>query len=132
MSCLIDTDVCSAFIKGQPKVVNRFFQYGDRLHTSVVTVGELYSGALRSKASPRLLPAITGMLNDLIILDVTLEVAATFGAIRAQLLDQGRHAPDMDALIASTAIHHGLTLVTHNTADYANIPGIHLVDWIAS
>ena len=30
----------------------------------------------------------------------------------------------------STALVHGLTMVTHNTADYANIPGLTVVDWL--
>jgi tRNA(fMet)-specific endonuclease VapC len=37
----------------------------------------------------------------------------------------------MDLLIASTALAHGLTLVTHNTQDFTNIPGLNLEDWLA-
>ena len=33
-------------------------------------------------------------------------------------------------LIASMALLHGLTLVTHNTADFQNIPGLRLDDWL--
>jgi tRNA(fMet)-specific endonuclease VapC len=33
-------------------------------------------------------------------------------------------------MIASVALVHGLTLVTHNTADYRNIPGLRLDDWL--
>jgi tRNA(fMet)-specific endonuclease VapC len=33
-------------------------------------------------------------------------------------------------MIASTALVHGLTLVTHNTQDYAHIPGLTVVDWL--
>jgi tRNA(fMet)-specific endonuclease VapC len=36
----------------------------------------------------------------------------------------------MDLLIASVALVHDLTLVTHNTADYQNIPGLRLDDWL--
>jgi tRNA(fMet)-specific endonuclease VapC len=37
----------------------------------------------------------------------------------------------MDLLIGSTALIHGLTLVTHNVQDFVNIPGLHIVDWLA-
>ncbi len=33
-------------------------------------------------------------------------------------------------MIASVALVHDLTLVTHNTADYQNIPGLRLDDWL--
>ena len=35
-------------------------------------------------------------------------------------------------MIASVALVHDLTLVTHNTADFQRIPGIRLVDWLVS
>ena len=33
-------------------------------------------------------------------------------------------------MIASVALVHDLTLVTHNTADYQYIPGLRLDDWL--
>jgi tRNA(fMet)-specific endonuclease VapC len=33
-------------------------------------------------------------------------------------------------MIAAAALVHNLTLVTHNTADYQNIPGLRLGDWL--
>jgi tRNA(fMet)-specific endonuclease VapC len=36
----------------------------------------------------------------------------------------------MDLLIAVVALVHNLTLVTHNTADFHNIPGLRLDDWL--
>ena len=69
------------------------------------------------------------LLKDVAVLDVTADVAQKFGAVRAGLLDVGLPAPNMDLLIAATALVHNLTLVTHNLADYANIPGLTVVDW---
>jgi predicted nucleic acid-binding protein len=34
-------------------------------------------------------------------------------------------------MIASVALVHDLTLVTHNTADFRFIPGLRLDDWLA-
>ncbi|HUE74526.1 MAG TPA: hypothetical protein VMP01_26905 [Pirellulaceae bacterium] len=36
----------------------------------------------------------------------------------------------VDLTIAAVALAHGLILVTHNTADYRNVPGLHLEDWL--
>jgi len=38
----------------------------------------------------------------------------------------------MDLLIASVALVYDLTLVTKNTADFQNIPGLRLDDWLRS
>ncbi len=53
MSFLLDTDICSAQMKANPRVQGRFIQYGGRLHTSAVTLGELFAWVGRAKAAPR-------------------------------------------------------------------------------
>ena len=35
-----------------------------------------------------------------------------------------------DLMIASVALAHNLTLVTHNTKDFQNVPGLRLDDWL--
>ncbi len=64
------------------------------------------------------------------ILEVDESVSYQFGEIRAAQLDAGRPTPDMDLMNAATALIHGLTMVTHNTRDYANVPGLTLTDWM--
>lgn len=102
-----------------------------RLHISAVTLAELSTWASRAKATPQRLKSLNELLADVQVLDVTPAVANKFGEIQAGLLDKGQSAPGMDLLIASTAIVHGHVLVTHNTKDYAGIPGLNLVDWLA-
>jgi predicted nucleic acid-binding protein len=43
VSFLLDTDVCSVYMKGNREVGGRFIQYGGRLHVSVVTAAELFA-----------------------------------------------------------------------------------------
>jgi tRNA(fMet)-specific endonuclease VapC len=52
MSFLLDTDTCSAYIKGNPLVFSRFLQYGGRLAIATITLGELFTWAFRAKAPP--------------------------------------------------------------------------------
>ncbi len=80
MSFLLDTDTCSAYLKGNRIVQNRFLQYGGQLHVSVITVGELLSGVLSIRASSRLLPGLLAMLKDTTILDATYDVARILSA----------------------------------------------------
>ena len=132
MSFLVDTDVCSAHLKGVGAVTGRFLQYTGRLHVSVVTAGELYTWAFRANAPARRLTALQDFLGDVVLLETDAAVAERFGRLRATLLDQGRPAPPMDLWIAATAIEHGLTLVTHNTSDFASVPDLRMADWLAS
>ena len=130
MSFLVDTDICSAYMKGDHHVWQRFMQYRGQLHVSAVTVGELFTWALRARASPKRLPTLLDLLNDLTVLDVTMDVGRTFGALRAALFDAGQATPDMDLLIAATALIHDLTLVTHNVQDFMHPPGLAVQDWL--
>lgn len=130
MSFLLDTDTCSAYLKGNPRVWNCFIQHSGGLHISTVTLGELFTWARRAKASPKRLQGLLDMLNDVRVLLVDETVAQKFGEVRAGLLDGGLSAPPMDLMIAATALVHNLIVVTHNTADYANIPGLIVVDWL--
>ena len=132
MSFLIDTDTCSAHLKEKSAVTGRFLQYTGQLHISVVTMGELFTWAMRANAPPRRMESLQHLLADTKVLDLNGAVAQEFGRVRAGLMDVGRPAPDMDLLIAATALVHGLTLVTHNTQDFANVPGLRVVDWLAS
>jgi tRNA(fMet)-specific endonuclease VapC len=128
MSFFLDSDICSAHLKSP--LTHRFIQYLGRLHISAITLAELYTWTSRSGASPRRLQGVRYLLRDLRVLDVTPDVSYRFGELQAALLDIGKPAPEMDLLIAATALVHNLTLVTHNSKDYANIPSLTLQDWL--
>lgn len=130
MSFLLDTNICSAHLKGDRNVFNRCVQHSGGLHVSSITVGELYSWVFRSKSPPDRLAALEEFFHDVMILDLDATVARTFGQLRAALLDAGRPTPEVDLLIASTAVYHDLTLVTHNVRDFAHISGLRVEDWI--
>src|SRR5439155_427866 len=76
--------------------------------------------------SSKLLSLITDLLNEVQVIDFDAACAARFGEVRGTLLQQGIMVSRMDLLIASVALVHNLTLVTHNTADYRNVPGLRL------
>ena len=130
MSFLIDTDIGSAHLKGRQAVFNRFVQYGGGLFVSVVTVAKLVVWASRARAPAKRQADLDDLLQLVTPLEVTMDVARKFGQLQAALLDAGTPAPALDLLIAATALIHGLTLVTHNSQDYTNIPGLTLDDWL--
>ena len=75
MSFLVDTDTCSAYVKGNPLIFQRFVQYGGRLYASTIILGELLTWVLRAKASPSRLQDVYDLLRLVVVLDVTQDVA---------------------------------------------------------
>ena len=53
-------------------------------------------------------------------------MADTFADVRRKLRMSGNMAPDLDVLIAATALAHGLTLVTGNLRHFARVPGLRI------
>lgn len=51
--------------------------------------------------------------------------------IQAKLQKKGIIIPDYDMLIAATAMANNLILITHNTKDFQNIPGLMFEDWLS-
>lgn len=131
MRFLLDTNICSAYLKGDGRVFNRFIQHSGGLTTSAIVVGELYSWVYRAKTRPEHLQGLQHLLSDVIVLPVDHSIARTFGDLRARMLDSGQPTPEIDLLIGSTAIQHDLTLVTHNMRDFVGIPSLRIEDWLA-
>lgn len=77
-----------------------------------------------------MLALIGDLLQEVTVLDFDSACAEQFGKVRGALLRQGIQVATADLMIASVALVHNLTLVTHNTADYQNIPGLRLDDWL--
>lgn len=130
MRFLLDTNICSAYLKGDGRVFNRFIQHSGGLATSAIVVGELYAWVYRAKTNPDRIHGLTGLLSDVTVLAVDHSIARLFGEVRAHLLDVGRPTPEIDLLIGTTALLHNLTLVTHNTKDFADIPDLRIEDWL--
>ena len=130
MNFMLDTDICSAHMRRPAKVAHRFIQYAGGLAFPTIVLAELYAGAFKHPTPARLLTLIADLLHELHVLDFDSSCAEHFGKVRVTLLQHGVTVSRMDLLIASVALANNLTLVTHNTADYCNIPGLRLDDWL--
>ncbi len=131
MSFLLDTDTCSFHLKRPSGLIHRFVQYSGRLYLPTIALAELYAWAYRRANPATLLHAIQNdLLRSVTVLDFDAVCAEQFGKIRGGLLQQGIQVATADLMIASVTLFHNLTLVTHNTADFQNIPGLPLDDWL--
>lgn len=131
MNFLVDTNICSAYLKGEKAVWNKFMQHSGGLAISVVTAGELWTWVSRGSASQRSKDSITKFIGGVDVVELDLKIAIRFGELRGQLMDSGTPMPDMDGLIAATALSENLTLVTHNVADFKEVPDLRIENWLA-
>lgn len=130
MTFILDTDTCSAHMRRPSQLAHRFVQHTGQLAISSITLAELFTGAYKHSQTKRLLGLIADLLQDVAVIDFDPLCAERFGQTRGALLRLGVSVPTVDLMIASVAMAHNLTLVTHNTADFRNVPGLSLVDWL--
>ena len=132
MSFLLDTNICSAHFRRPAGLAHRFMQHSGRLFIPTIVLGELFAWAYRRDDPSPLLKFINDdLLDDVGILTFDAACAEEYGKRRGTLLRQGTPVGEPDVMIAAVALVHGLTLVTHNTADFRNIPRLRLDDWLA-
>jgi tRNA(fMet)-specific endonuclease VapC len=128
---LVDTDILSYYLKGYADVVQVFDEY-EKLHGPVyisrITIVEILGGLKAKKAAAQetRFREFIKTRNILEIDEITGELASD---IIAYLYQTGRHSGNYDIFIAATAIQHQLSLSTNNLKDYANVPGLDLVNW---
>ena len=133
MTFLLDTDICSAHIRRPAGLMHRFVQYTGRIFVPTLVIAELYVWAYMRPDPREFLSAITTFLDyDVEVMGFDEASAEQFGRLRVSLQAIGVTMTPIDMLIAAVALAHDLTLVTHNTADFQNVPNLHLEDWLKS
>lgn len=130
MKFLLDTNICSAHMRRPARLAHRFIQSVGQLAIPTIVLAELYAGAHRHSNPTRLLTLIGDLMQEVDVLDFDTACAEQFGKVRGQLLQQGISVSTVDLMIASVALVHDLTLVTNNTVDFRNVPGLRLEDWL--
>ena len=133
MSYLLDTNVLSELVRAKPELpVVAWFDSvpDDSLYISVLTIGEIRKGVeLVSDANrkEKLRVWLEHTLPDWFeerMLPVDEAVAEQWGRTLAEV---NRPVPVIDSLLAATALHHDLRMVTRNTQDF-RFSGLEVVD----
>lgn len=94
---------------------------------SAVVIHELYYGAYKSQRVEKNVARVDALQFPVLELDQ--EDARQAGEIRAQLASKGMPIGPDDVLIAGQARARKLTLVTHNTTEFARVSGLKVEDW---
>ncbi len=133
MSYLLDTNIISETTRPQPneQVIAWLKQIPEEaIFVSVLTLGEIRKGVemltdRKKKEKLRIwLDYEVPIWFERRVLTVDLSIAEQWGKLLAEL---GRPVPAIDSLLAATALHHGLRLVTRNVKDF-DYPGLEIIN----
>ncbi|MEW6117268.1 MAG: type II toxin-antitoxin system VapC family toxin [Nitrospirota bacterium] len=133
MSYLLDTNIISETIRRQQnKLVIGWLEQipADALFVSVLTLGEIRKGVERLTDKKRREKLRTWLEHDLPawfeerVLPVDLAVSDRWGRLLAEV---GRPVPTIDSLLAATALHYELRLITRNARDF-DYPGLEVIN----
>jgi len=127
LKVLLDTCVLSEIRhpRGNSAVRDAVLAFRDNdLFISVLTLGELAKGVALLDAGQRqqeLNAWLTGLEQQYAdrILDITGDIVRVWGELTAAAQRNGCVVPATDGLIAATALHHGLQVMTRNVDDFA-------------
>ena len=133
---ILDTDVLTHIQEGHPEISARFLQHPpESVAISVLSVEEQLSGwytQLRQAKKPerlawayRRLTENVRFLSRLQVVTYQVEAMQRFDLLRKRKIKIGR----TDLGIAATVLELDATLVTENTVDFQQIPGLRIVSW---
>jgi hypothetical protein len=116
MRLLLDTTFLVEVIRGQAaamKVLAGAVSFGHQLGTSALNLAEIYSGIRdhEERVAQEFLPTLT-------CYPVSDSIAERGGRLRNAYARRGITLGLADAVIAATALEHGLALVTDNRKDF--------------
>ena len=135
MNILLDTCAISELRKPapSPSFLEWFESCNERLlHLSSITLGELRFGIDLLQDGKRKNDLLTWYAELCLsyrghIVSPTQEICEQWGMLRARRRVNGHSLPMADGLIAATARHHSMALVTRNTKDFQDL-GIELIN----
>ena len=93
------------------------------LAISIATLAELCEGVASARHPAAAESALNDFLQLVTVIQFSEAVAARFGKEAATLQRSGQPLPDFDLVIAATALHHGLVLLTEDH-HFARVAGL--------
>ena len=137
---LLDTNCISEAVRVRPDPnVGNWVRVVDQalLYLSVLTLGEirkglagLAQGTRRTRLETWLEIEVHARFSGR-ILPIDAAVADRWGLLAVDAKRKGKPLSTVDALLAATALHHNLTIVTRNVADFTSLSVPVLNPWEA-
>ena len=127
---LLDTNCISEAVRAHSEpLVMAWLEAADEslLYLSVLTFGEIRKGLAALPPSRRRTKLETWLEVELRarfsgrVLSIDAEVADRWGLLTAAAKARGNPLSVIDGLLAATALHHNLTIVSRNVSDFSNV-----------
>lgn len=130
MRFLLDSDTCILALRHDPAVKARLQALApSEVATSAMNEAELRYGALNSLDPDRRARDVEAFLAPIQVLPFDGDAARHHARLRLAL--KSKPIGERDLVIASVAMAHRLTVVTHNLREFARVPGLRALDWHA-
>ncbi len=130
MGLMVDTNVFIKFERsGKPFDFSSWVS-SEKVYISVVTASELLMGVHRANTEERQQRRSTfveAVISGVGVLEFTLATARIHAEIHAELAKQGQMIGAHDLMIAATARHHQLSLLTDNVQEFSRVAGLRLI-----
>ena len=124
---LLDTNACIDFLAGRSEpLAARMGEHFGKLFVSSISVAELMAGIRTSTEPERDAKKIDIFVASLETLDFDRACARRYGDVVRAI---GVRRKSFDRLIGVQALERGLTLVTRNARDFADVPGLKIENW---
>jgi len=125
---LIDTNIAIHARDGFEPVLDRLGEHDGVVFLSALSLAELQRGLFHPGPDAAIRQArLRRILQTIPVLAFDAAAAETYGQIIAQIGWSRRR--DFDRLIGAHALASACTLVTANSADFSDIPGLSIEDW---
>lgn len=95
-------------------------------YVPIVAIGELLYGVHKSARAAENRARLNEYLQEVIVLDCTMETADLYGRIKLALRRAGTPIPENDKWIAAAALEHQLPIVT-NDKHFENVAGLEII-----
>ena len=110
---ILDTNALSAFVDGEQTVAEALHRHA-RPAIPVIVLGEFRYGIAGSRHQAQYEAWLSEHLREFEILNVTVETAASYAALRVGLRRSGRPIPANDAWIAALALQHDMPVLSRD------------------
>jgi tRNA(fMet)-specific endonuclease VapC len=90
---------------------------------------ELLYGVSKSARKAAVSRAVQAFLEPYELLPFAVDAVEHYAGIRGQLDKKGKVIEPADLVIAATSRAAGAVLITHNSKEFARVPGLQIEDW---
>jgi tRNA(fMet)-specific endonuclease VapC len=128
----LDTDIITAFLKNDNKVVEKvsiYLESFEKLNINIIAYYEILRG-LKDLGNKNKLKKFEEFISENKMISLGKEAAEKASDIYASLKKKGSLIQDADILIAAIAMTEDLVLVTNNTKHFNRINGLKLENWL--